>query len=52
MSETVLDRIVDSVLAALTFNANVHVPPVALLWPDEGAQWGPVIKDVRATLGP
>lgn len=43
MSVTVLDGIVAAVRAAMAYNANAHVPPVALLWPDEGAQWRPVI---------
>lgn len=43
MSETMLDRIVACVRAALAYNANAQVPPVALLWPDEGAQWRPVV---------
>lgn len=43
MSDTVLDGIVAAVRAAMAYNANAHVAPVALLWPDEGAQWQPVI---------
>jgi hypothetical protein len=43
VSDTVLDGIVAAVRAAMAYNANAHVAPVALLWPDEGAQWQPVI---------
>ena len=43
MSETVLDRLVRCVRAALDYNANASVEPVALLWPDEMGQWSPVI---------
>jgi hypothetical protein len=43
MTDTVLDRIVAVVRAALEYNANAYEAPVALLWPDEGAQWQPVV---------
>lgn len=43
MRDTVLDRIIARVRGALEYNANAHVAPVALLWPDENAQWQPVI---------
>lgn len=44
MSDTVLDRIVAAVRAAQGYNPNAHVAPVALLWPDEGKQWQPVVE--------
>ena len=44
MTDTVLDRIVASARAALAYNANAHEAPVALLWPDEGAHWQPVVE--------
>ena len=51
MSDTVLDRIVACVRAARdTYNPNVRVPPVALLWPDEAAQWEPVITRIGEHL--
>jgi hypothetical protein len=43
VTDTVLDRIVAVVGAALEYNANAYEAPVALLWPDEGAQWQPVV---------
>lgn len=46
MSETVLDRFVACLTAALDHNANLHVAPVALLWPDEGGQWRPIINRI------
>lgn len=50
MTDTVLDRIVGAVHAALAYNANAHEVPVALLWPDEGAQWQPVIDRLGALM--
>jgi hypothetical protein len=50
MSETVLDGIVASLRAALTFDPNVQEPPVALLWPDEGEHWAPVVDRVAQRL--
>ncbi len=50
MSDTVLDRVVACVRAALTYDPNVRVAPVALLWPDEGAQWTRVIDRIGEHL--
>jgi hypothetical protein len=50
MSETVLDRLVARVTEALTYNPNAHVEPAALLWPDAGSQWLPVIGQVSERL--
>ena len=50
MSETVLDRVVASVQAALMYDKNVRVAPVALLWPDEGAQWKQLIDRIGEHL--
>jgi hypothetical protein len=50
MNETVLDRIVACLLAAQENNANAHVAPVALLWPDEGRQWEHVIDRIGERL--
>ena len=51
MSETVLDRVVGCLRAALdAFDPNVRVPPVALLWTDEGAQWAPVVPRIAERL--
>jgi hypothetical protein len=47
VSDTVLDRVVTCVRAALdAYDPNVRVPPVALLWPDEGAQWESVVPRI------
>lgn len=50
MSETVLDRLVGCLQTALDYNANASVEPVALLWPDETGQWGPVIHRIGNRL--
>src|ERR1039457_6227654 len=50
MSETVLDRLVARLRDALSYNANAFVEPVALLWPDESAQWKPVVRRVADRL--
>ena len=50
MSETVLDRLVACLQAALVYNANASVEPVALLWPDETGQWRPVIRRIGDRL--
>lgn len=50
MSETILDRLVVRLTQALSFNANAQVEPTALLWPDDGKQWRPVIDRIRERL--
>jgi hypothetical protein len=50
MSETVLDRLVARLRDALSYNANAFAEPVALLWPDESAQWKPVVRRVADRL--
>ncbi|MCW6004623.1 BREX-1 system phosphatase PglZ type B [Micromonospora sp. CPCC 205371] len=50
MTETVLDRIVACLRNALAYDPNVRVAPVALLWPDEGAQWRQVIDHIGHRL--
>ena len=45
MSETVLDRLVACLRAALDATTRTSAyAPVALLWPDEGAQWEPIVR--------
>ncbi|MEO3810719.1 BREX-1 system phosphatase PglZ type B [Sphaerisporangium sp. B11E5] len=46
LSRTVLDNIIDCLNVAVAYNANVHEKPVALLWPDENAQWQQVIERI------
>jgi len=50
VSDTVLDRVVNCLRAALTNDPNVRVAPVALLWPDQGAQWKGVIDRIGEHL--
>jgi hypothetical protein len=50
MSDTVLDRLVACLEAELEYNANALVAPVALLWPDETAQWRPVVGHLANRL--
>jgi len=51
MSETVLDGIVRSLEAArASYDPDAQVAPVALLWPDEGAQWEPAIERIAERL--
>ena len=50
MSDTVLDRLVVRLEEALEYNANALVAPVALLWPDETAQWRPVMRHLADRL--
>lgn len=50
MSETVLERIVSRLTEALAYNANAQVEPVALLWPDEGAQWQQIVGRISERL--
>jgi hypothetical protein len=50
MRETVLDRLVGCLRAALDYNTNASVQPVALLWPDETGQWSPVIRRIGERL--
>ncbi|MBJ7470367.1 MAG: BREX-1 system phosphatase PglZ type B [Solirubrobacteraceae bacterium] len=50
MSETVLDAIGASLSSALSYAQNVRVAPVALLWPDEAAQWRSIIGRLQEKL--
>lgn len=50
MSDTMLDRLGARVGEALEYNANALAPPVALLWPDEGRQWEPIVGRLRERL--
>lgn len=47
MTETVLDRLVGALHGAASSDGNVFAPPVALLWPDKGRQWGGAIELLR-----
>ena len=51
MSEIVLDRVVGCLRAALdAYDPNVRVPPVALLWTDEAAQWAAAVPRIAEHL--
>jgi len=50
MSERVLDRLVARLTEALVYNRNAYVEPEALLWPDHGSQWFPVIGQLSTRL--
>jgi hypothetical protein len=51
MSDSVLERVVASMRAGLdAYDPNVRVAPIALLWPDEGRQWGEVIDRIGGHL--
>jgi hypothetical protein len=46
VSETILDQLAKRLAEALAYNANAHVAPAALLWPDEARQWQAVIDRI------
>jgi hypothetical protein len=50
VSDTVLERLVVGLEAALEYNANALMAPVALLWPDEAGQWRPVVSRLANRL--
>jgi hypothetical protein len=51
VSETILDAVVGCLIEALdAFDPNVRVPPVALLWTDEGSQWALMLPRIAERL--
>jgi hypothetical protein len=50
VSETVLDALVESIRRAARFNQGDKAPPVAVLWPDPGAVWRPLVQGLRRRL--
>ena len=50
MTETLLDQLEASLKKAMTYNENVEVRPVALLWPDRNRQFIEAAKRLRARL--
>lgn len=44
---TVIEKLVDSLRGGTRFNPNDANRPVVLLWTDQGAQWEPVITQLR-----
>ncbi len=50
MNETLLDALVARLLEAFEYPANAYSAPIALLWPDEGRQWQPIVGQLRRRL--
>jgi hypothetical protein len=50
MSEQLIDQIAATLNHAKTFNVNVEVAPVVLLWPDRERQFGVVVQELRSKL--
>ena len=50
MNETLVDALVTRLEEALEYVVNANAAPVALLWPDEGRQWEPIIRQLRKRL--
>ena len=44
---TVIEKLVDSLRGGTRFNPNDTKRPVVLLWTDQGAQWEPVVTQLR-----
>lgn len=47
---TILDHLLQSLRAAATFNPEVQVAPVCILWPDRERQWESVLPALQASL--
>ena len=47
---TILDHLLQSLRAAATFNPEVQVAPVCILWPDRERQWESVLPVLQASL--
>lgn len=57
MSEEVLDCVARALDQAASFDGNIHVQPIAVLWPDKDRQWESTVELLRTrrrvlTLGP
>jgi hypothetical protein len=50
VSPTILDGLIERLTEAFSYNPNAYVEPAALLWPDDGAQWLPVIDRISGRL--
>ena len=46
-AETFLDAVLAALDSRVRYGAS-ELPPVALLWPDEGVQWQPIVSQVRS----
>ena len=44
---TVIEILIDSLRGAARFNSNDAERPAVVLWPDQGAQWQPVVTQLR-----
>ena len=49
-AETVLDALLGSLEKAAVYNTNIHVPPAAILWPDQAEQWRALLPVLREVL--
>lgn len=47
IEQTVIEKLVDSLRGGTRFNPNDAERPVVLLWTDQGAQWEPVVTQLR-----
>ncbi|MDP8931427.1 MAG: BREX-1 system phosphatase PglZ type B, partial [Actinomycetota bacterium] len=50
MSETLLDQVETHLTAALAFNENAEVAPVALLWPDRDRHFAEAVEMLRPRM--
>ncbi|MCC6224165.1 MAG: BREX-1 system phosphatase PglZ type B [Thermoleophilia bacterium] len=47
---TVLEHVEAALRRAVSFDRNDRLPPAALLWPDKGSEWGPVVARLTSSL--
>ncbi len=47
MNELVLDHLARAVDQAASSDGNIHVPPIAVLWPDKDRQWESMVELLR-----
>jgi hypothetical protein len=47
---TVLQKLLQALEQACTYNRNDQVPPAVLLWPDQDRQWEPLLPRLRGIL--
>lgn len=48
--QTILDVLIEALIAAGTYNAGTMLAPVAILWPDEKREWQPLIARLKEHL--
>ena len=47
MNESVLDHLARAVDEGASSDGNIHIPPIAVLWPDKDRQWDAVVELLR-----